>query len=132
LDNKIVARFADGRILKGSTADFVPAKDQFHVSTMGSASGSRPARVRLSDLKALIFVKDFAGNPRHEERKEFGPDSPPGRRIKVIFKDGETLVGTTSGYQPGRSGFFLVPADSASNMARCFVVASATAKISFL
>ena len=30
--NKIVARFADGRIVKGMTADFSPAKDLFHVS----------------------------------------------------------------------------------------------------
>jgi hypothetical protein len=132
LNNRIVARFADGRMLKGSTADFVPAKDHFHVSTIGASPGSRPTQILVKDLKALIFVKDFAGDPRHEECKQFGPGSPTGRRIKVFFKDGEILVGATSGYQPGRTGFFLVPADSASNMERCFVIASATARISFL
>jgi len=132
MTNKIVARFADGRILKGSTADFVPSKDQFHVSAADGARGSKPVLVSLAELKALIFVKDFAGNPRHEEAKEFGPASPAGRRIRVVFKDGEVLVGTTLGYQPGRPGFFLVPVDPASNMERCFVVASATAKISFV
>lgn len=132
MNNKIVARFADGRILKGSTADFVPTKEHFHVSAADGARGSKPVRVSLGELKALIFVKDFAGNPRHEEAKEFGPISPAGRRIRVVFRDGEVLVGTTLGYQPGRLGFFLVPVDPASNMERCFVIASATAKISFV
>jgi hypothetical protein len=50
----------------------------------------------------------------------------------VVFKDGEVLVGTTLGYQPGRPGFFLLPVDPASNMERCFVVARATEKISFV
>jgi hypothetical protein len=132
MNNKVVARFADGRVLKGSTADFVTTKDQFHLSTAGAARGTKPVPVQLSELKALIFVKDFAGNPRHEEAREFGASSPAGRRIRVVFKDGEVLVGTTLGYQPGRPGFFLVPVDPASNMERCFVVARATDKISFV
>ncbi len=28
-----------------------------------------------------------------------------GRKIKVVFKDGEVLAGTTTGYQPGRPAF---------------------------
>jgi hypothetical protein len=128
-----VVRFADGRVLKGNTADFVPAKDRFHLATIGSPPGSKPVPIEVADLKALIFVKDFSGNPRHQERKEFEPGRPvAGRRIKVFFKDGEMLVGTTTGYQPGRPGFFLVPIDPDSNMERCFVVARATAKIAFV
>jgi hypothetical protein len=133
MNNKIVVRFADGRVLKGSTADFVPTRDHFHVSANGAPPGSKPTRVLVKDLKALIFVKDFAGNPRHEESREFGSErAAGGRRIKVVFKDGEVLVGTTLGYQPGRPGFFLVPVDPASNMERCFVVAAATSRVAFL
>ena len=57
---------------------------------------------------------------------------PVGRRIKVAFRDGEVLVGTTTGYQPGRPGFFLVSADVDSNNERCFVVTTAAREISFL
>jgi len=132
LNNKVVVRFADGRVLKGSTADFMPAKEHFHLASTGATPGEKPVRISVSELKALIFVKDFAGNPQHEERKEFSPaGGTAGRRIKVVFKDGELLVGTTTGYQPGRPGFFLVPVDPDSNMQRCFVVAAATSKISF-
>jgi hypothetical protein len=130
--NKIVARFADGRMVKGMTADFFPNKDLFHVSVT-TGSGVESLEIRTNDLKALFFVKDFAGNPDYAERKSFDPSRPPaGRRIRVAFKDGEILVGTTTGYQPGRPGFFLEPADPDSNNERCYVIASAAEEINFL
>ena len=129
--NKVVARFADGRLLKGMTADFFPNKDLFHVSDAFAEPGAEPVEVRAQDLKALFFVKDFAGNPGYQEAKEF-VRPPVGRAIRVVFKDGEVLVGTTQGYQPGRPGFFLEPADPDSNNERCFVVSAATQEISFI
>jgi hypothetical protein len=55
-----------------------------------------------------------------------------GRKVEVIFKDGEALVGSTQGYQADRPGFFMVPADPQSNNERIFVVAKAVQKVSFL
>jgi hypothetical protein len=131
--NKVVARYADGRIVKGVTADFFPAKDLFHVMVALEAGGAAPAEVSMRELKALFFVKDYAGDPQHVEVKEFDPSRPPvGRPISVTFKDGEVLVGTTTGYQPGRPGFFLVPVDPESNIERCYVVAAAADEVSFL
>ncbi len=131
--NKVVARYTDGRIVKGATSDFVPAKERFHLSAAEAPAGSKAVEIQTKDLKALFFVKDFAGDPQHVERKEFDASRPPaGRRIRVTFKDGEVLVGTTHGYQPGRPGFFLVPADATSNIERCYVVSAATQEIAFL
>ena len=131
--NKVVARLADGRMVKGMTADFSPAKDRFHVTAAAAPVGTTTVEIHTNDLKALFFVKDLAGDPLHVEKKAFDPAHPPaGRRIRVEFKDGEVLVGTTTGYQPGRPGFFLVPADAESNVERCYVVAAATREISFL
>jgi hypothetical protein len=131
--NKVVARFTDGHMVKGVTADFVPARDRFHVSEDVAAAGSRPTEVQTKDLKALFFVRDLAGNPQHADRNEFDPAHPAvGRRIRVQFNDGEVLIGTTQGYQPGRPGFFLVPADSGSNIERCYVVSAAAQEISFV
>jgi Family of unknown function (DUF6982) len=133
LVNNVVARFTDGRIVKGTTADFFPTKDFFHVSVATAPAGAKPVEINKNDLKALFFVKDFTGNPHHVERNEFDPSNPPaGRRIRVEFSDGEVLVGTTTGYQPGRQGFFVVPADAGSNIDRCYVVMAATRKVSFL
>ncbi len=131
--NKVVARFADGHIIKGVTSDFVPAKDRFHVSEASAAPGSKPTEVQTKDLKALFFVKDFTGNPQHGDRNAFDPSHPTsGRRIRVLFRDGELLVGTTQGYQPGRPGFFMVPADVNSNTERCYVVSAATVEVGFV
>jgi Family of unknown function (DUF6982) len=131
--NKVVARFADGRLIKGTTADFFPTKDLFHVIPASGPTGAEPVEIRATDLKALFFVRDFAGDPKYTDQQHFDPTRPGGgRRIRVVFKDGEVLVGTTTGYQPARPGFFLVPADARSNIERCYVVAAATREISFL
>lgn len=128
--NKVVARFADGRVLKGMTADFLAGKDIFH---LGLSSGGAPIAVSMSELKALFFVKDHDGNPDHNERNEFDPGRPPAARpIKVVFKDGEVLVGSTTGYRSDRPGFFLEPADPESNIERCYVVMAATREVGFL
>ena len=131
--NKVVARYSDGRMIKGSTSDFVPAKEFFHVAPADAAVGSRPVMVHVKDLKAVFFVKDFAGRPDYNPKNEFEADrTPPGRKIKVVFADGEAIVGTTQGYQPGRPGFFMVPADSAANIERCYVVSAATTEVTLL
>jgi hypothetical protein len=131
--NKVVARFADGRILKGITADFFQNKEIFHLRPASAPESEKPMEVNIKDLKALFFVRDFSGKPQHVEKKEFDPGQPtPGKKIRVTFKDGESLVGTTTGYQPGRPGFFLVPADSGSNTERCFVISAATRNVSFI
>jgi hypothetical protein len=128
--NRVVARYADGRVLKGTTADFFPNKDAFHMSD-ANAPGSSPIEVRNCELKAVFFVKDLVGNPQHVERNEF-EGTPVSRAIRVVFSDGEVLIGTTTGYQPGRPGFFVVPADPDSNIERAYVVTAATREVGFL
>jgi hypothetical protein len=131
--NKVVARFVDGLVLKGMTADFYPAKDVFHVSVVDAPAEADPVEVHATELKALFFVKDFAGDPEYHECKAFDPQHPPaGRRVRVVFGDGEVLVGTTMGYQPGRPGFFLEPTDPSWNNERCYVVAAATQEVTFI
>lgn len=131
--NKVVARFRDGRLVKGSTSDFIPAKEFFHVAEAEAPRGTKPVQVQVKDLKAVFFVKDFTGRPDYNPTNEFeGDRTPPGRKIRVVFQDGETIVGTTQGYQPGRPGFFMLPADSAANIERCYVVAASTSEVTLL
>jgi uncharacterized protein DUF6982 len=133
VNNKVVARFIDGRIVKGSTSDFVPAKDVFHVTVVDATAGSKPLEIRMKELKAVFFVKDFIGKPEYQPRQAFEPGQPlTGRRVKVVFADGEVLVGTTQAYQPNRPGLFILPADPGSNIERCYVLAAATQEIALL
>jgi hypothetical protein len=89
--------------------------------------------LRTTGLKGLFFVKEFGGNPNYNEKKEF--DSPKlsvGRKISIVFKDGELMVGTTDRYPQDCSGFLVVPADTNSNNVCCFVDKSATQQISLI
>jgi len=123
----IVARYTDGRTLKGTTHDFAPDKDVFHVYPDGDES--KPATtVRIATLKAIFFVKSYQGNRDHVEDKTFPPGNDPGRRIKVIFKDKEEILGFAPGSVGGRVGFFVVPVDPESNNSRIFIVQAAVAK----
>jgi hypothetical protein len=130
---KVVARYRDGRLLKGSTADFQPNKDRFHLALADAGPGAKPVEIRLAELKAVFFVRDFKGDPGRHERQLFDPRKPvQGRKLRIVFEDGESLVGTTNSYQPGRLGFFVVPADTDSNNERWFIIASATREVAFL
>jgi hypothetical protein len=132
MQNRIVARYLDGRILKGFTADFKAGKEIFHITETSSTS-VKPVEIRVSELKAVFFVKELAGNVAYKERKVFDPSKPvAGRKIQVQFNDGELIVGTTTGYQPGRTGFFVIPADPLSNNERIYVISSATQEIKLL
>jgi len=126
---KVVIRYADGRLVKGYTNDFFPNKPTLHVSAGPNDSG---AVILVKELKAVFFVKDFMGDPRHNESNTFDGRRPSGRKVEVTFKDNEVLVGTTLGYDPSRLGFFLVPADPESNNIRVYAVNSAVKGIRYL
>jgi hypothetical protein len=133
MDNKVVARYANGRLTKGTTLDFSPGKDVFHVIDVSAPTGTHPVEIRTKELKALFFVKDLVGDPNREATAPPGPPRPAaGRRVRVVFRDGEVMVGTTTGYQPDRPGFFLEPVDSSRNEERCYVVARAARQVVLL
>jgi hypothetical protein len=127
---KVVVRYADGKVVKGYTQDFFPNKDRFHLQPQQKSSGQDTQQILIKDLKAIFFVKDFGGNPAYDERRQFGDgDRPQGRKMEILFKDGEKIVGSTLGYEPSRPGFFIQPVDGQSNNMRVFVVQSFVDKI---
>ena len=131
--SKIVVRYRDGRTLKGTTQNFFPNKPNFHVNRVGSTGPGDVIEVRLEDLKAVFFVRDFTGNAKHVEKKKLSPgERTQGRMMEVTCKDGEVIVGTTTGYDPKRPGFFLFPIDQSANNARVFMVTGAVGTARFL
>ena len=131
--NKVVVRYQDGRILKGTTVDFLPTKAVFHLMLADAPRDAKPVEVQIAEVKAVFFVKDFAGNAERKKNQEFQAGKTVlGKKIRVVFQDGETLLGTTQGYDASRPGFFVIPADASSNNERCFIVARATKQVSFI
>jgi hypothetical protein len=119
---KVVVAYLDGRRLKGYTNDFSPARDQFFLfpESQEPKPGDRGTAVKFGSLKAVFFVKDFAGNPNHQPAAE--PTAMPGKKLEVTFADSETMRGTTVAYNPKALGFFLQPLDRAGNNERVFIV----------
>ena len=130
---KIVLRYRDGRVSKGFSPDFSSNRSLFHLIPHDSTDSQQRIPVLQSELKAVFFVKDFQGNPSYNEVKEFNEArSGAGQKVRVHFKDGEILVGTTQVYDLNRAGFFLIPVDPESNNNGCFVIIAATKEIIFL
>jgi len=125
MENKVVARYLDGRVLKGTTSNFAPMRDHFHVVDL---AGGRH-EVFLRDLKALFFVKTFEGKSGYRERRQFGDENVYGRKVRCAFDDGEVIVGYTQGYDANRPGFFVTPVDPESNNERVFVINSASLEV---
>jgi len=131
--NRVVARFVDGRLVKGTTVDFSPGKHAFHLTLQANSSGEESITVDAKNLKALFFVRDFGGNPQHQKPSAFDVSRRSvGRKIRVEFDDGEVMLGTTNGYRPGRGGFFVEPADPDSNNERCYVLEAATREVTLI
>ena len=126
---RVVARFRTGQVVRGYTNDFHPTKPHLHL-TPEDKSGDTMF-VALSQLKAVFFVRDFAGDPTRVDSNDFDA-SRHGRRIEVTFDDGEVLRGTTLAYRADGSGFFVQPADGGSNNMRVFVAPAAALHVRLL
>jgi hypothetical protein len=125
--NLVVARYLDGRTVKGFTEDFFPERPAFRVQSRTED----PQIVRVRDLKAVFVVRDLAGDPTREKGRSFPENYAPekGKKVAVLFKDGELLVGYTLTYLPGKQGFFVFPADADGNNLRVYVVSEAARQI---
>ena len=129
--NKVVVHYLDGRVIKGVTLDFVPNKQSFHLGD--TTDEWKVTEVLSRSLKAVFFVKTFAGDAAHEPPPDCGElQHSAGRKLRVTFHDGEVIVGTSTGYAPGRDGFFLLPADPGGNNERIYIFAHATREVEAL
>ncbi len=120
MSKSVVARFLDGRVIKGTSLDVDPNKPTCHVIP----PGEKALEVRLADLKALFFVRSLQGNPGRSEVRVPKPGDPRARGATVVslrFADGETMVGMTIHYPPNKAYFYLNPVDAKSNNIRILV-----------
>ena len=124
LKNRVVAHFLNGRVLKGSTQDFIPSRPYLHIFPTEDSPGIRVAQ---QELKALFFVKKLDGDPQRVVIPAFagGPaENAYGRKIAVRFPDGELICGYSLSTSTARGGFFMATMDSRGNNERIYVVVS--------
>jgi len=118
--NEVVAHYLDHRVVKGQSLDVDPVKPTCHIRTEDQSV----IEVKLTDLKALFFVRDLAGNPAKNDAAAVAPADVRTRGaalIEVEFVDGERILGLTVRYPPIKPFFFVLPADDSSNNVRILV-----------
>jgi len=128
--NKVVLACLDGRRLKGYVSNFSPMRDRCRLFPAENSPHDAGTDVELKSLKAIFFVRDFAGNREHHDAYDLTIRSH-GRKIEVTFQDGEKIAGTTEGYNPQKLGFFLFPSDAESNNVRAFIINSSLQEVKF-
>lgn len=126
--HKVVVRFKNGAVVKGTTSDFAPNRTSFTLAQDPPTSGG-PAIIQIEELKAVFFVHSFQGNKDYREQKLRIPEGQIGRRYLLTFADGETMRGTALGVNLSRYGFLLFPSDTGGNNKRIFVVHSAVKEL---
>jgi len=131
---KVVAVFLErGRKEWGTVQGFSPRRDTCTIFPPDHQPGQPGIDIKLNELKAIFFVKEFSNEKVHEHthNDEFvGPTH--GRKMEVTFIDGKTLRGTTEGYSPNRIGFFMNPPDPGGNNHRIFIVNSSVGSVRWL
>jgi hypothetical protein len=130
-ENKVVARYCDGRMVKGITYDFGPLKKMFHIVS-DTAGVKTTHEISSPDLKALFFVKTLDGNKDAVVPHTISNEALHATgmmKLKITFFDGEVLLGTSAGYTPGREGFFIVPLEEGSNNIRVYVIGGSTKQV---
>lgn len=139
IQNLVVAKYRSGKMIKGVTYNFGPEKKIFHVIPFMEGKEERVKKgveVVISELKAIFFVRSLEGKkePRSlgDLLEEEEDEQTMTMKVKVVFHDGETIVGLTHGYSSDKQGFFLIPLEKESNNLRVFVVFDSTKEIAVL
>jgi hypothetical protein len=140
-EERVVARFNDGRVLKGYARGFTAESD---VVVIAEAGSGKEHRIAVVDLKALFFIKSFEGDKNYREKKAFGVSANKGHKVYIKFRDRESLVGFIEGDVPWDKGFFvskdgsrapgffLIPADQDSNNVKVFVVGASVEDVTIM
>ena len=123
--NKAVVAFLDGRRLKGYPFNFSAMRESFRLFPTETSRQEEGKDVLMKDLKAVFFVKSFEGHSEYHESDALD-HLKHGRKIEVVFSDGEKIVGSTEGYNAQKLGFYVFPADPNSNNIRVFVITKNT------
>ncbi len=118
MSSRMVVRLADGTLSKGFSYDFVPGKSVFHLQVLHSDGVPAEMRaIRVQDIHAIFFVRDFAFGRTNRYTPEDAPHEPArpptagSRHLRVTCVWGEVLEGLCYGYDPERPGFFLFPTE---------------------
>ncbi|HYU16282.1 MAG TPA: hypothetical protein VEL05_09430 [Candidatus Acidoferrum sp.] len=121
----IVAHRIDGTVMKGTSLDVDPKRPTCHLRP----EGGEVIEIALTEVKALFFVKSWTGEAARNDAKQpaTGDSRLLGtRQVRVVFADGEEIVGLMNRFPPITPFFFMLPIDPQSNNIRILINGAAT------
>ena len=144
---KVVVRYKDGRVVKGTTLNFDVRKPGFLLRPLGADEDTELVPIRLCDLKAIFFNTSLKRRESEShtrllldvsaaimEKNGVAPDpAPVATETQPAWPTNEPPAAeATVGppwtpppfdlYNQTNGGFFLVPADPRSNNERVYVL----------
>ena len=118
--SQIVAHLIDGTIVKGTSLDVDPKRPTCHLRP----EAGEAVEIALADVKALFFVKSWSGESgRNDAKQPVTGDSRllGAKLVRVVFADGEEIVGLMNRFPPITPYFYMLPIDPQSNNIRILV-----------
>jgi hypothetical protein len=128
---KVVVRFKDKTLLKGTISNFSPFFLSYFQLVQLELLNGDSVIVNIDKIKAVFFVKSFEGNKEYKYKYD-DELSCIGDKITLTFDDGEKMVGYTEDLDYSRQGYFITPADVNGNNKHVFASKSAIDSVSFL
>ncbi len=114
--HRVVVHTNDGQVKRGSMTDAELAASLVVVLPQ---AGGLPESIASDGVKAIFFMQPISAPP----------PEPEGEPIRVTFRDGRQVVGTSKGHLGTGAGFFLVPSDPRTRTARIWVYRAAVRAI---
>jgi hypothetical protein len=105
--SEVCLMFRLGRRLHGYARRFHPSDSVVNLWPSLAASDRQRQTVPLSLLRTILFVGDFDDDGRSQPSHR--PDSRLLTPIEVTFRNGAVVRGATPAYDPGQSGFWILP-----------------------
>ena len=90
MEHKIVVHLKDGTVHKGVTQDFDPGAEAFHL--LPAEGGGVPVAIRIEDMKAMFYVRDYLGNRNFNASRSHAGDPGDARKVILKFRDGEEIA----------------------------------------
>jgi hypothetical protein len=128
--NRVVARYADGRLLRGFCRDFLPSSGAVEVWALPDAPQQARIKIPVHFLEALEFLDEPADNSARTGALAL--EEIRSGRLIITLHDGTLLMGALESHQ-SEVGFFLAPLEPPNQaVRRTFVFAHAVKRAEWL
>ncbi|MHB8875720.1 MAG: DUF6982 domain-containing protein, partial [Myxococcaceae bacterium] len=117
-DHKVTVHTIEGQVKRGTIRDLDLMDD---IIPLEQQVGFAPEAIPAKRMKAVFFMLPA------------GSRQPPaaGKKLRITFIDGRQVAGFSTDYQGDEPGFFIVPADNRTNIARIFIYRASVRAVAF-